>query len=42
MMELIGFRVGRGRPPMDSVPDGLRNLALQVLAETEIGKFVSD
>ena len=40
MMELIGFRVGRGRPPMDSVPDGLRNLALQVLAETEIGKNI--
>ena len=40
MMELIGFQVGKGRPPMHSVPPNLRDLAAKVLAETEIGKSI--
>ncbi|MEC8974949.1 MAG: 4-hydroxy-tetrahydrodipicolinate synthase [Actinomycetota bacterium] len=40
MMELIGFTVGRGRPPMDTIPDDLRSHAKEVLAETEIGKNI--
>ncbi|MBN39937.1 MAG: 4-hydroxy-tetrahydrodipicolinate synthase [Acidimicrobiaceae bacterium] len=40
MMELIGFQVGKGRPPMHSVPPNLRDLAVKVLAETEIGKSI--
>jgi len=40
MMELIGFSVGKGRPPMDSLPANLRNLAEEVLAGTEIGQSI--
>ncbi|MDG2301333.1 MAG: 4-hydroxy-tetrahydrodipicolinate synthase [Acidimicrobiales bacterium] len=40
MMELIGFSVGKGRPPMDSLPTNLRNLAEEVLAGTEIGQSI--
>ncbi len=38
MMNVLGHNVGRGRPPMDFVPDNLQSLAIEVLADTEIGK----
>ena len=40
MMRLLGFKVGRGRPPMDFIPDDLQSYAEKVLAETEIGKNI--
>jgi len=38
MMNLLGFKVGVGRPPMDVVPTWLEELAKNVVSHTEIGK----
>ncbi|MDG1846779.1 MAG: 4-hydroxy-tetrahydrodipicolinate synthase [Acidimicrobiales bacterium] len=38
MMNVLGHNVGRGRPPMDFVPDNLESRAIEILADTEIGK----
>ena len=40
MMNLLGFNVGVGRPPMDVVPDGLHELAKSVISQTLIGKLM--
>jgi hypothetical protein len=38
MMNLLGFNVGLGRPPMDVMPEGLQELAKSVVSQTLIGK----
>ena len=42
MMRLLGFQVGRGRPPLNIIPDKLQNLAEEVLAETEVGQILEN
>lgn len=37
MMNLIGFNVGKGRPPMDTIPEGLEEIARDVLSTTILG-----
>jgi len=40
MMNLLGFNVGVGRPPMDIVPSGLEEIARNVVSQTRIGKIM--
>ena len=37
MMNLLGFSVGQGRPPMDTVPAGLKEKAQSVISATLVG-----
>ena len=42
MMRLLGFQVGRGRPPLNVVPDDLQSLAEEVLSQTEVGQTLGN
>jgi len=42
MMRILGFQVGKGRPPLNVIPDSLQHLAEEVLAETEVGQTLGN
>ena len=37
MMNLLGFNVGHGRPPMDTVPEDLVEKAQSIVSATIVG-----